>query len=135
MDKCTTKITLAEYFSPLNHNFLSSLIEKHGLDRYTKKFTAISAFKLAIFAQLMQIEHYTDISKMLNNKKKLQKTIGLPSISTSQLSRKWRELDHQVLGQVYRQVVQQVISRFGVAKANKKLAWFTWLIHRRLRFV
>ncbi|MCQ4365957.1 IS4 family transposase [Mycobacterium gordonae] len=121
MDKCTTKITLAEYFIPLDPNFLSSLLKKYDLDRYTKKFDSIAAMKLFIFAQLMQIKHYVDISQKLNNNRKLQKTIGLSSISTSQLCRKWRNIDHKVLEQVYRQLVQQVISRFGVAKANAKL--------------
>lgn len=121
MDNCTAKLTLTEYLNPLSHNFLSSLIQKQGLDRYVKKFDTIAASKLFIFGQLMQIEHLTDISLQLKNQRKLQKIIGLSSISTSQLSRKWRSLDHTFLEQVYRHVVHQVISRFGVAQTNKKL--------------
>jgi transposase len=121
MDNYTAKLTLSEYLTPLNHNFLSDLIQELDLDRYVKKLDTVAASKLLIYGQLMQVQTITDISLQLKNQKQLQKIVGLSSISTSQLSRKWRNLDHTFLEQVYRHVVRQVISKFGIAQANKKL--------------
>jgi hypothetical protein len=121
MDKDTTKLALTEYLKPLNHKFLSDHIQKHGLDRYVKKLDSIRITKLFVFAQLNQIHSYTDLSSHVRQKRKLQRIVGLPSISTSQLSRKWRDLDSSFMAEVFHHMVQRVITEFGIVKSNKKL--------------
>lgn len=121
MDKDTIHLALMEYLNPLKQKFLQNLIHQHRLDRYVKKFNCLIATQLLTFAQLMQVQSYTDISLQLNTKKKLQQILGLSSISTAQLSRKWRDMDYAFLEQVYQHMVQCVISKYGLAKANKQL--------------
>jgi hypothetical protein len=121
MDKDTTKITLTEYLNPLNHKFVSDYTQKHNLDRYVKKLDSLTTTKLFVFAQLMQIRSYTDLSLHLKQKKKLQEVTGLSSISTAQLSRKWRDMECSFLAKVFHHMVQQVVTRFGVAQTNKKM--------------
>jgi hypothetical protein len=121
MDKNTTKSVLTEYLSPLNHTFLLAFIQKLGLDRYVKKLDTLTTTRLFVFAQLMQIPSYASLSLHLRTNQKLQKTVGLSSISTAQLSRKWRDLDHSFLADVFSHIVGQVSRRFGTAKASKNL--------------
>ena len=121
MDKDTTKLALREYFFPLTHPIFRKIIQEQGLDRYVKKFDCITATKLFVFAQLKQVRSYSNLSLQLNTKKKLQKVTNLSSISKSQLSRTWRDLDSSFLEQIFKHMAQQVVSSFGIANANKKL--------------
>ncbi|MNQ70818.1 Transposase DDE domain protein [compost metagenome] len=121
MDKDTTKLAIREYLFPLNHPILQKNIQEQGLDRYVKKLNCLTTTKLFVFAQLKQIRSYSNLSLQLSSNKKLQKVMNLSSISKSQLSRKWRDLDSSFLEQVFKHMVQQVISRFGKAKAGKML--------------
>ncbi|WP_164821829.1 IS4 family transposase [Paenibacillus koleovorans] len=119
MDKDT--LTLTKYLIPLSPTWLREQTQQLQLDRYVKKLDAATTAKVFIFAQLMQFKHYTDISRQVNQQKKLQEAVGLSSISTSQLSRRWRDLDYTFMERVYQHVVQQVTDRYGVAKAGQKL--------------
>ena len=119
------KFALTQYLNPLNHKCVSDHVQKWGLDKYVKKFDTVCAAKLFIFAQVKQIQHYTDISQYLNDKKELQQTIGLASISTSQLSRKWRSLDSKFLARTFQHVVRQTIARLGHEKATNRLQKLT----------
>ena len=121
MDKDTTKLTLTEYLKPLNHKFFSDHIHNHCLDRYVKKLNTMKLTKLFVFAQLKHITSYSDLSAHLKRKKKLQHVVGLPSISTSQLSRKWRDLDSSYMAEAFRHMVQRVVTEFGIVKSNQKL--------------
>ncbi|WP_130613799.1 IS4 family transposase [Cohnella abietis] len=121
MDKNTTKSVITEYLSPLNHNFLLASIQSRGLDRYVKKLHTFVALQLFVFAQLMQTPSYASLSLLLNTNRKLQKTVGLSSISTAQLSRKWRDLDHSFLAYVFSNIAGQATKKFGSAKTTQKL--------------
>jgi len=117
----TTKLTIMEYLKPLDHKFLSHFIQQNACDRYIKKFHCKKALKLFVFAQLLQIPSYRKISLKLRSHKKLQKTIGLSSISTSQLSRTWRDLDSAWLESFYHHIKNETIKRLGLAKAGAAL--------------
>lgn len=86
-----------------------------------KKLDCITTTKLFVFAQLTQIKSYTDIHMKLTQTEKLQQLLGLESISISQLSRKFRDMDDALLETVFKDLVQQVSVRLGVRKTNEKL--------------
>lgn len=121
MDKDNIKSTLTEYLIPLNHKFMLQQIQQLELDKYVKKLDSVTTTRLFIFAQLMQIQSYTDISLKLQQNKKLQQSIDLESISISQLSRKLRDLDAAFLEAVFKDLVQQLFRKLGEGKAANKL--------------
>lgn len=121
MDKNNIKSTLTEYLVPLNHKFMLQQIQHLQLDKYVKKLDSVTTAQLFIFAQLMNIESYANISLKVKTNKKLKKIIDLKSISTSQLSRKFRDMDTAFLESVFKNLVQKLFQRLGVSKASKKL--------------
>jgi hypothetical protein len=121
MDKDNIKSTLTEYLIPLNHKFMFQQIQQLELDKYVKKLDCITTTRLFVFAQLMQIQSYTDISLKVQQNKNLQKSIDLESISISQLSRKLRDMDAAFLEAVFKDLVQQLFRKLGEGKATNKL--------------
>jgi hypothetical protein len=121
MDKDNTKSTFTEYLIPLNYEMMLQQIKHLNLDKYVKKLDCITTTKLFIFAQLTQIKSYTDIHMKLTQMEKLQQLLGLESISISQLSRKFRDMDDALLETVFKDLVQQVSRRLGVRKTNEML--------------
>jgi hypothetical protein len=122
MDKDTTKSTLTEYLIPLNSEFILKHIRSLNLDKYTKKSDITTCSKLFIFAQLNQQKSYTDISLELSNNEMLQQELDLKSISTSQLSRKFRDLDPELYESVFQHLVHQIHRQFGFRKGNEALS-------------
>lgn len=106
---------------PLDHKFMLQQIQHLLLDKYVKKLDSVTTAQLFIFAQLMNIESYANISIKVKTNKKLQKIIDLKSISTSQLSRKLRDMDTAFLESVFNNLVQKLFDRLGGSKAGKKL--------------
>lgn len=121
MDKDNTKSTLTEYLIPLNYEMMLQQIKHLNLDKYVKKLGCITTAKLFIFAQLTQLKSYTDIHMKLTQMEKLQQSLGLESISISQLSRKFRDMDDSFLEAVFKDLVQQVSRCLGLRKRNEKL--------------
>lgn len=121
MDKDNTKSTFTEYLIPLNYEIMLEQIQHLNLDKYVKKLDCITTTKLFIFAQLLQIKSYTDIHLKLIETEKLQQLLRLESISISQLSRKFRDMDDTFLETIFKDLVQQVSRRLGVRKTNQKL--------------
>jgi len=121
MDKDITKSTLAEYLIPLNVNEMMREIESLGVDKYTKKLDTITFAKLFVFAQVKQIDSLTDISAELNESESLQSELNLESISTSQLSRKLRDINPDIFESVFRRCVEQISSQYGAKKSAGKL--------------
>jgi Transposase DDE domain len=121
MDKDTTKSTLTEYLIPLNVSEMMRDIDSLGLDKYTKKLDTITFAKLFVFAQVKQIGTLTDISAELNESESLQSELNLESISTSQLSRKLRDINSDIFESVFHRCVKQISNRCGAKKATEKL--------------
>jgi hypothetical protein len=121
MDKTNIKSTLTEYLIPLNYKLMLEQIKHLKLDKYVKKLDSVTTAQLFIFAQLMNIQSYANMSLTLKTNESLQKTIALKSISTSQLTRKFRDMDTAFLESVFKDLVQKLFLRLGVNKAVKKL--------------
>jgi len=101
MDKTKIKSTLTEYLIPLNYEMMLQQIKHLNLDKYVKKLDCITTTKLFIFAQLHQVKSYTDLHLKLTQLEKLQQLLELDSISISQLSRKFRDMDEAFLEAVF----------------------------------
>jgi hypothetical protein len=121
MDKDTTKSTFMEYLLPLDREFLLKQIEKLKLDRYTKKLDTITFSKLFVFAQLKHIGSLADISLELRTSEELQQELELESISTSQLSRKLRDLNPSMYEATLGHLIRQVHRQFGFQKGTQAL--------------
>jgi hypothetical protein len=121
MDKDTTKSTFAEYCFPLDTNAMMQEIQSLGVDKYTKKLDSITFTRLFVFAQVKQLPSLHQISGFLNEDEGLQAELGLKSISKSQLSRKLRDINPDLLESVFKRCVTQVIAACGVKAAAKRL--------------
>ncbi|MBM7654358.1 IS4 family transposase [Neobacillus cucumis] len=121
MDKNNTKTVFNKYLHPMDEGVLNKMAEQMELDKYVKKLKIIPFVKLFTYAQLKQISSLTDISLELNTTPKLQKEIGLKSISKSQLSRKLSDISPNIFQAVLKHLIQKVRQKFGVVKGNHKL--------------
>ncbi|MEB5452918.1 DUF4372 domain-containing protein [Virgibacillus pantothenticus] len=83
------------------------MIDVTGLDKYVKKLDTLTYIHLFIYAQLKKLNSLKEISNSLSRKKTVQRLAGLGSISKSQLSRKNREIPHEILDVTLRHLIQK----------------------------
>lgn len=121
MDKNNTKSVFKEYIQPTEMKVISKIIDQMKVDKYVKKLDSLTFTKLFIYAQLKQLSSLKTISFKVRHKKKLQKELGLKSISKSQLSRKLSDLSPEIFQAILHHLVQQIHREFGVVKGNKLL--------------
>lgn len=62
MDKSTQKTAFEQWFSPISSKLLQEQVQKHGLNRYTKKLYMTSFLKLLLFAQFHETESLRALS-------------------------------------------------------------------------
>ncbi len=96
----------------MDEGVLQKIAEQMELDKYVKKLKIIPFVKLFTYAQLKQISSLTDISLELNTDPKLQKEIGLKSISKSQLSRKLSDISPNIFQAVLKHLIQKVRQKY-----------------------
>jgi|GEM_PF-2991396 len=121
MDKDTTKSVLTEYLAPLNTESILQELNRLQLDRCVKKLGTTQFLGLFVFAQVKQIGALIDISLELEANEQLQKEIDLESISTSQLSRKLRDVPPAFTDFVFRQCVERIGRQVGMKRTNERL--------------
>jgi hypothetical protein len=105
MDKDTTKSTINELFKILDEQKFLKVINVLNIDHYIKKLSAYKFLQLFIIAQLNEMESLRALTKHLKDKKEIQKTIDLDTISTAQMSRKQCDLPSGVFEKVFRHLV------------------------------
>ncbi|WP_096188825.1 IS4 family transposase [Evansella halocellulosilytica] len=121
MDKNTIKTVLKEYIHPINEKVFSAMVDQMELDKYTKKLDCLTFTKVFIYAQLLQIDSLKKISFKVKHKKRLQRELGLKSISKSQLSRKLSDLPPEIFQAVMHHLVQQIHQEYGKKKGDQLL--------------
>ncbi len=121
MDKINTKNVFKEYLNALDEKILLKMADSLKLDKYAKKLDTLMFAKLFIYAELMEIPSLTEISFELNHQQLLQSELGLKSISTSQLSRKLRDIPPTIFDALLRHLIQKVRRTYGYHRANKVL--------------
>ncbi|PLR80423.1 hypothetical protein CVD25_19030 [Bacillus canaveralius] len=121
MDKNNIKSVFKEYIQPAEMKVISKIIEQMNVDKYVKKLDSLSFIKLFIYAQLKQLPSLKKISFKVRHRKKLQKELGLKSISKSQLSRKLSGLPPDIFQAILQHLIQQIHREFGKEKGNNLL--------------
>ncbi|WEG10920.1 IS4 family transposase [Pullulanibacillus sp. KACC 23026] len=121
MDKHTIITVFKKYLHPLNGEIISKMVDIMKLDKYVKKLDTLTFAKLFIFAQINQLESLKLISNKVKRLKKLQKELGLKSISQSQLSRKLSDIPSEIFQAVLQHLVQQVHREFGKEQGDRLL--------------
>lgn len=121
MDNHTIKTVFREYIHPLDSKVIQKMIDIAGLDKYVKKLDTLTFINLFIYAQLKKLDSLKGISNALTRKKTVQRLAGIGSISKSQLSRKNREIPHEIFEVILRHLIQKVHQMLGPVKAEKAL--------------
>src|SRR5690625_2327896 len=121
MDNHTIKIVFKEYIHPLDTKVIQKMIDIEGIDKYVKKLDTLAYVRLFIYAQLKKSENLTVISQSVSRKKSVQRLVGIDSISKSQLSRKNRQIPHEIPEAILRHLIQKVQYTLGPVKAGKAL--------------
>lgn len=134
MDKNIIKTVFKEYIQPTEMKVISKIIEQMNVDKYVKKLDRITFTKLFIYAQLKQLPSLKTISFKVRHKKKLQKELGLKSISKSQLSRKLSDLSPEIFEAILHQLVLQIIGNLEKEREMIYPVKFISLIQRPFPF-
>ena len=121
MDNHTIKIVFKEYIHPLDTKVIQKMIDMEGLDKYVKKLDTLAFIRLFIYAQLKNLGNLAVISQSVLRKKTVQRLVGIDGISKSQLSRKNRQIPHEITEAILRHLIQKVQYALGPVKAEKAL--------------
>jgi len=121
MDKDITETTFLQYLGPINFKKFDELLTNLNVDKYVKKLSTPKMIMLLIYAQLFPVDSLTHLSTVLNSNDELQECINLDSISTSQLSRKLRDLTPDLLETIFNQLVIKAIAKNGVNEVKDRL--------------
>ncbi len=116
--KDTKKSTFNQLFKSVFH--FSSSFKNKEVDKYVKKFTALKFILLMSFAQLKQLRSLREISSNLEHEQ-LSQSIGLDSISFSQISRKQKAELMETVQSLFGEVIQQAGIKQGFHRVRQKL--------------
>lgn len=108
MDNDTIKTVFKKFLYPLHFEFMQQMINNTSIDKYVKKLGTISFIKLFIYAQLKGHTSLRRISQQVKRKKTVQRLTGLQTISSSQLSRKLRDIPPSFLYNVLQNLIQEL---------------------------
>lgn len=107
MDKFTQNNAFLQWLSPINQKLFDNLVQQLKLDYYTKKLFMRSFVSLLLHAQLHETESLHAISDGLFSEE-LQQSIGLHSISTSQLGRRLNGITTTFFQEIFLDLVAQI---------------------------
>jgi hypothetical protein len=92
MDQDTTQSTFNQILKQFPYDDFLRFIADFGVDKYIKKLFVIKLLYILIIAQISKIESLRELAGKVKNDLELQKLLKLDSISTSQLSRRLRDI-------------------------------------------
>lgn len=121
MDNNNIETVFNKYLHPMDEGILVKMSDHLKLDKYVKKLRTLPFAKLFIYAQLQKTSSLTDISFELKHNPTLQKELGITTISTSQLSRKLRDIPPVIFQAVLQHLIQKIHQTFSFKEANKML--------------
>lgn len=118
-DKDTIKSTFNQLFEPiLSDAFIQKLTEL-GVDKYVKKLTTIQLIELIAHAQIQQQGNLREIVNNFNNEE-FSSAINLESISASQISRRLRDLEPEVLKSLFELAIRKLGCEIGFDNLTKE---------------
>jgi hypothetical protein len=109
MDKNTLFSSFGKWISPICVKTFTERVALGEQDKYVKKFTIYAYQKLFLHAQIQQRDGLREIAVDVLSKDS-QQELGIQSISTSQLSRKHKQVDSALLEQVFLDLVLERLS-------------------------
>lgn len=107
MDKFTQNNSFTQWLSPINQKLFDNQVRKYQLNYYTKKLFMKPFISLLLHAQLHETESLQAISDGLFSEE-LQQSLGLHSISTSQLGRRLSEIPTSFFQSLFLDLVSQI---------------------------
>lgn len=107
MDKNNLFSSFGKWLSPICAKSFTERVNTSDQDKYVKKLTTLSYFKLFLHAQLHQRDGLREIADDVLSKG-FQKELGITSISASQLCRKHNQVDPVLLEQVFMDLVHRI---------------------------
>lgn len=120
MDNRTLISSFGKWVGPICTKTFTTAVTECQQDKYTKKLTTTAYLKLFLLAQLQNREGLRHIADDVLCEE-LQRELGLTSISASQLSRKHKQVDPELLQQVFERLANLVMSRQGTTTHRYKL--------------
>lgn len=108
MDKDTIKSTLNKVFESFPYEKFCKIVVAANADKYVKKLKIIKLLYLLVVAQIMQTESLKSLADVIVQDEELQKALHLTSISASTLSRRMRNVNHNLWAQTFSSVSGKV---------------------------
>lgn len=121
MDNHTIKTVFKEYIHPLDSKVIQKMVDHAGLDKYVKKLDILTFTNAFIYAQLKNLDSLKRISNTIKRKKTVQRLVGIESISKSQLSRKNRDIPHEIFEVILHHLIQKLHHILGPRMVSKEL--------------
>jgi IS4 transposase len=118
MDKNTVKTSFGKYVNVMNLENLAVPIQE--MDRYMKKYSFESYLHFMIYAHLNEIDSLRALEDALINKD-LQAQLGFETLSVSQLSRKHRAIDSDILAAIFAELSMKIKGKGSPTKFGKPL--------------
>jgi len=121
-DKNTTESTFFQLLEPISSQNLWQRISAsvESVDQYVKKLKTVQLVQLVMNAEMKQHTSLKEISNSLNNDA-FAKAIHLESISTSQISRRFREMSTDVADIIHKSIVQTLGLELGFNTLRQSL--------------
>lgn len=121
-DKNITKSTLFQLFEPILSQDLWQEINNKvsSVDKYAKKLKTVQLVQLVMNAEMRQYSSLDEISNSLNEEV-FSEALSLKSISTSQISRRFRDMSTEVVEILHQSVAHRLESEMGFNALRQKL--------------
>ena len=119
-DKDTIKSTFNQLFEPIFSDVFTKKLTEIGVDKYVKKLTTIQLIELITHAQIQQEGNLREIVNNFN-KEEFRQAIKLESISASQISRRLRDLEPEVLKSLFELAIRQLGCELGFNNVTKEV--------------
>lgn len=118
-DKDTIKSTFNQLFEPILDDVFTKKLTELGVDKYVKKLTTIQLIELIAYAQIQQQSNLRDIANNFNHED-FRLAIDLESISASQISRRLRDLEPEILKSLFELAIRKLGSEIGFSNLIKE---------------
>jgi len=121
-DKNTTESTFFQLLGPiLSQDLWQQISEKvASVDKYAKKLKTVQLVQLVMNAEMQQYSSLDEISNSLTEDA-FAESIHLDSISTSQISRRFREMSTEISNIIHKSVVQKLGLAMGFNALRQSL--------------
>lgn len=149
MEQDTTESTFNQVLKQFPYSEFLRFVTDNKADRYIKKLFTIKLLYILIIGQLCKVDSLRDLAGKVKNNPELQKILKLDSISTSQLSRRLRDIKNTLWADTFTTIAKETLiktrtSAYREPKENRIhiidsstitlcLTKFRWAVFRRTK--